>query len=81
MADSSSRAKEALREALFIALMCQCGRCGAINCLEDIDHLADTDTEAWATQAVRRVLPLGWTASHTSDDLLCPACCRRSNLG
>jgi hypothetical protein len=74
MPESSSQAEE----ALFIALMCQCDRCGAFHDLDDIDHLADESTIEWANEAVRRVKPLGRTSPYSEDsnsgDLLCPTC-------
>lgn len=78
MAEPSSRAEDALHEALMIAIMCQCDRCGAFHDLEDIDHLFDEDPWEWTNEAVRQVKPLGWTSPFTEDsnsgDLLCPKC-------
>ena len=78
MPETPSRAEEALHEALFIALMCRCDRCGAYHDLDDIDHLADEDTSEWTNEAVSRVKTLGWTSPHTEDsnsgEIHCPAC-------
>ncbi len=69
---------DALHEALWIALMCRCERCGTICDMDDIEHLIDGNSWQWANEAVRRARSLGWTSPQfngiRSGELLCPTC-------
>ena len=63
---------EELEEALWVALMCVCDRCGTYLDLADLESLCDSNTLAWAEAAARVAYPLGWRGDR--GELLCPHC-------
>jgi len=60
-------------EALGLALLCRCDRCGLVLPLESIEWIMDQDPMRWAAVAAIAARDHGWECTLDSK-LLCPAC-------
>jgi len=66
-----------IRDTLWYALACRCGRCGTELELADIERIKDRDPMAWSRVAAQRAVEQGWQPVAGEIGVMCPACAGR----